>query len=339
MLDTELLQKVKRKKLDEVESEWTSRVDSSPRDVAWFLAVARELRAVKAHQKMAELIMLLADGLAVEEAWEEMLDVLREGIALVPRNKELREKAVECLRAAYARRADLDEVIEFFGLTAAEDPVRAFDDLRDWLRFEPGAGFHLAGRGLGIVSDVNLALQKVQLKFEKTAPLVVRRDEAKKLLTWIPPDHFMMRRLEDPESVRAEAKADPGALMRELLTRFGRPLTAAEIRDCMSGVVEGARWSTWWNKAKSHPQVLSDKKKKNAFVWSDSSEAAEQSVRATGELYHLCRTWLAGVRVAQQRPQEAVAWIDPTGRLPVKRATNDRWHLLFPHASFDPSRN
>jgi hypothetical protein len=60
-----------------------------------------------------------------------------------------------------------------------------------------------------------------------------------------------------------------------------------------------------------------------------AERAAEEAVRATGELYHLCRTWLGGVRAAQGRPKEAIDWIDPTGRLPVKRTTNDRWHLLF----------
>lgn len=60
-----------------------------------------------------------------------------------------------------------------------------------------------------------------------------------------------------------------------------------------------------------------------------AGKAAKQSVRATGELYHLCRTWLGGVRVAQGRPKEAIDWIDPTGRVPVKRVTDDRWHLLF----------
>jgi transcription elongation GreA/GreB family factor len=278
MLDADLLQKVKRKKLDEVEAEWVSRVESSPREVGWFFAVAREMRAAKAHVKMVELLVLLADGLAVEGAWEEAFDALREGVALAPRNKELRDKVVECVRAAYPERADLEDVIEFFAVETADDPLKAFEEMRNWLRFERGAGFYLTGRGLGKVADVNLALQKVQIKFEKTAPLVVRRDEAAKLLTWIPPDHFMMRRIEDPEGVRAEAKADPGALMRDLLKRFGRPMTAAEIRDCMAGIVEGSRWSSWWTKAKAHPQVLSDKRKKNAFVWSDTSEAAEQSV-------------------------------------------------------------
>ncbi|MGH2569883.1 MAG: hypothetical protein ACRDGR_01570, partial [bacterium] len=141
-LDAELLQKVKRRKLDEVETEWVRRVEASPRDVGWFVAVAREMRAAKAHAKMAELLELLADGLALEGAWEEAFDALREGIALAPRNKELRAKVVECVHAAYTRREDLDEVIQFFGLEAAEDPVKAFDEMRHWLRFEKGAGFY-----------------------------------------------------------------------------------------------------------------------------------------------------------------------------------------------------
>jgi transcription elongation GreA/GreB family factor len=279
-LDGDLVQKIKRKKLDEVEAEWNRRMESGAEGVSWFVEVARELRAAKAHAKLAELLALLADGLATEDRWEEAFDVLAEGVDLVPRNREFRNKVVEIVRARYVERADVEEVLAFFSLEGAEQPQRSFAELREWLRFEPGAGFYLFGRGLGKVAEVNLALQKIQLKFEKSQPLVVRRDEAKRLLTWIPREHFMMRRLDDPEGVRREARQDPGAFMKELFERFDRPLAANEIRECMSGVIEGGEWSAWWARAKSHRQVLPSPERKNAFVWSESSEAVERAILA-----------------------------------------------------------
>jgi transcription elongation factor GreA len=277
-LETELRQKIRRKKLDEVESAWAERAEESPRDLDWFLEVAREMRAAKALPQMADLLSYLVDALGVAGAWEEAFDALREGIALSPRNKDLRRKAIEAARTRYADRDSVDDTLAVFDLEEAEDPLRAFDEMRDWLRFAEGEGFWLFGRGLGKVVETNLPLQKVKLRFEKAAPLVVRRDEARMLLTWIPPDHFMLRRLEDPDGVRKEARANPGDFVRQLLVCFGRPLTAAEIRECMTGVVEGGAWTSWWAKARTHPQVLPSKEKKGAFSWTGSSAEAERSI-------------------------------------------------------------
>ncbi len=279
-IETDILQIIKKKKFDDVELTWLSRVTSNPRDTGWFFEVARELRGAKANAQVGELLGMLADALAAEGSWEAAFDVLAEGLALVPRQKSIREKAIELVTKRYAGRRDLTEAVSTFALETTEDPAGAFGDLRDWLRFEIGAGYFLFGRGLGRVVETNLALQKVKIKFEKATPLVVRRDEAKKLLTWLPPEHFMMRRLEDPQGVRARAAAEPDAVLRELLTHFRRPLTAGEIRECMTGVVEGPQWSSWWNRAKSHPQVLTSRERKSAFAWSQSSEAADISVLA-----------------------------------------------------------
>ncbi len=279
-LDSDLQHQIKKKDYEAVESAWTARIDSALQDFEWFSAVARELAAYKGHVKLMELLDLLADSLAGEESWEKTFDAIRLSIELVPRNKATRTKALELFTARYGSRTDLAECIAFFDLDEAAEPLRAYDALREWLRFEIGAGVFLLGRGLGKVAEVNLALQKIKVRFEKAAPLVVKRDEAKKLLTWVPEDHFMMRRLADPEGVAAEAKADPGAIMRELLASFDRPLASGEIRECMTGVIEGAKWNSWWNKAKSHPQVLPSKRRKGAFVWSESSEAAEKTLLA-----------------------------------------------------------
>ncbi len=279
-IDSEILQAIKKKKFEEIESIWVARSEAKPRELEWFLDVARELRTAKANAQVADLFALLIDTLAAEQAWEDAFEMATQGLALVPRQKSIREKAGELVRARHAERPDIDEVLATFPFDAAEDPGPPFADLRDWLRFEIGAGYFLFGRGLGRVVETNLALQKVKIKFEKATPLVVRRDEARKLLVWLPNEHFMMRRLEDPEGVKARALAEPDSALRDLLTHFNRPLTAGEIKECMTGVVEGSQWSSWWNRAKAHPQVLSSRDRKNAFLWSRSTEAADTSILA-----------------------------------------------------------
>lgn len=276
--DSDLLQRIRKSNLDEVEAAWNARLPNAARDLTWFLDVARELRSVKAHAKMAELMMLLVDALAVEDEWEAAYDVMRGALDLVPKNREARTKVVDMTKVRYKDRTDLPEILAFFDVEAAEDPVRIFDRLRAWLRFGVGEGFWLFGRGLGKVAEINLALQRIEVRFEKAAKLVMRADEAQRLITWIPSEHFMMRRLSDPEGVTKEAQADPGAFVRDLLRCFRRPLTAGEIRECMTGIIEGAKWSTWWSRARAHPQLLASRDKKGAFEWTESAASGDRAV-------------------------------------------------------------
>ncbi|MCA9752046.1 MAG: GreA/GreB family elongation factor [Gemmatimonadetes bacterium] len=277
-LSDELQTNIRKKNTDEIESEWNSHVESNPTDLAWFRAVLTDMRAAKLQSKLSDLVLAAADMHAAADRWEPAFDVVREGLVLIPRLREFRMKGLELVETRYASRPDLEDILARFELSEAEEPLKTFDQLRDWLRYEPGATFWLFGRGLGKVAEANLGLSKIQVRFEKAAPLVMRTDEASKLLTWLPAEHFMVRRLEDPAGVKKEAKEDPGAFMRELLECFGRPLTSAEIKECMTGVIEGAAWTAWWNRAKAHPQVLPSPEKRNAFTWSHSAETVERSL-------------------------------------------------------------
>jgi transcription elongation GreA/GreB family factor len=278
--ESELVTRIRKSNLEEVEATWNARLSGSPRELRWFFDVAREMRTIKAHARMSELMLLLVDALAVDGEWEPSFDALREALDLVPKNRDVRAKVAEAAQSRYAGRVDLAEALAFFDVENAEDPVRAFDRLRAWLRFSRGEGFWLFGRGLGKVHDTNLALQRIEIRFEKAGPLVIRADEAQRLLTWIPAEHFMMRRLADPAGVAAEALKDPGEFVHQLFRCFRRPLAAAEIKECMSSVVDASKWTTFWNRARAHPQLLASRDKKGAFEWTESAETADRAVIA-----------------------------------------------------------
>jgi transcription elongation GreA/GreB family factor len=68
--------------------------------------------------------------------------------------------------------------------------------------------------------------------------------------------------------------------VRRLLESFGRPLTVGEVRDHFGGVVDDARWSSFWASARKHPQLLVAGASRGALVsWSASADEAEETVR------------------------------------------------------------
>src|SRR4030095_5292490 len=81
--------------------------------------------------------------------------------------------------------------------------------------------------------------------------------------------------IEEPERLHA---LSPPELLERILTSFARPVTVAELRDAVEGLVPAERWSTWWTAARKHPQVVASSTVRNAYVWAGSSEEATAAV-------------------------------------------------------------
>ena len=103
---------------------------------------------------------------------------------------------------------------------------------------------------------------------------------AEKNLVPLPEGHFLRRKVEDPEGLKAFAESEPSEALRLLLTSFGRSLTVQEVKDHFAGLVPEERWTPFWTAARKNRQVLVSGSAKSAKVtWSDSADAAEGSVR------------------------------------------------------------
>src|SRR5262249_52315115 len=142
-----------------------------------------------------------------------------------------------------------------------------------------GEIYFMPGRGAGRLSEMNPALDVMRLEVAG-AKVPLSLVSAEKNLTRLPADHFLRKKVEDPSALAALAEKDPSETVRWLLASFGKPLTVAEIKEHVSGVVPEARWSAFWAAARKHPQLLVSGSAKSASVsWSASVDAAEGTVR------------------------------------------------------------
>ncbi|MGH9441113.1 MAG: GreA/GreB family elongation factor, partial [Thermoanaerobaculia bacterium] len=146
--------------------------------------------------------------------------------------------------------------------------------------FKPGEVFYFAGHGSGRVVDLNPAIDSVRFEFERGERLSLPPGAAAKNLIPLPVGDFRRERLEDREGLSARAAADPAETVHHLLRSVGRPLTAVEIKDSFSGIVAPEKWTSFWNAARKHPQlVLSGAGKSAVYAWTGSAQAAADSVR------------------------------------------------------------
>src|SRR6266542_3266430 len=272
---------IEKKKFDDLESLWMNQLDSDPRDVDVFLKTAKALRKAEQRTLSDTLVGLLSDILLERKLWPQRLAVLKELGRLSKHPSHLRQPIEQALRGAYGKHRGFARAFELSGFNdAAANPVERADKIEMWLQYDQGEYFFMAGRGAGVVTELNPDLGICRLDFEKDKRVSVPLGAAAKYLVPLPEGHVLREKFTAPEKVRKEAVASPPQFFARILQSFGRPMTMGEVRDAVIGLVPDEKWTSWWTSARKNPQiVVSGSGAKAAYSWSASSGAADTVIR------------------------------------------------------------
>ena len=105
--------------------------------------------------------------------------------------------------------------------------------------------------GFGRVAEWNLLLNQIVIDFKAKPKHAMQLAYAADNLTPIPPQHFLARKANEPDAIRALLKSDPAAVVRNILEGFGGKATLTQISETMIGdLFNEAEWKRWWASAK-----------------------------------------------------------------------------------------
>jgi len=128
--------------------------------------------------------------------------------------------------------------------------------------------------------ELNPELGIARLDFEKEKRVSVPLGAAGKFLVPITEGHVLHEKFTEPDKIRAEAAKSPSAFFARILQSFARPMTMAEVRDAIIGIVPDEKWSSWWTSSRKNPQiVVSGTGAKATYSWSASTGEADQTIR------------------------------------------------------------
>jgi transcription elongation GreA/GreB family factor len=276
-LPGEVQELVEKRKLDELEDLWIRRAGETPEDHAFFFALAAAVKKKGSGAKALSWLRLLADQ--QDAAGPGRLAVLREVARMSPTDSAVRGELEAALRARHASHPVLAAVLARNPLAGSKDPAETADRADRWLRFQVGEVYLMAGRGPGRLVEMNPALDVMRLDVGGTlVPLSLLT--AEKNLTVLPAGHFLRRKVEELQGLRALAGEDPVGTLRALLESVGGALPLAQVKEHFAGIVEEARWTSFWAAARRDPRVLVAGGGKNAAVsWTGSADEAAGSVR------------------------------------------------------------
>jgi transcription elongation GreA/GreB family factor len=266
-----------------VESDWLGHLGEAPDDLDYFVGVARALVGTAEEERARFLLEMLDEQLKDQKRWSLRLKLLERAGAILLPGERLHPEILATLDALYTGRPTYKGLREAVGLTKAIHDIpktwEKVERLVGLLLFDVGAVVLMQGRGAGRVVEANLGLESFKVDFERFPGLTVGFKAAPKLLQPLAPGHVLRRKLEEPKVLAA---LPPTELLRAILTSFGKPMTAGEVREVVAGLVSESGWTSWWGAARKHPQVVSSGTgSRQTYSWAESSGDALDSVWKT----------------------------------------------------------
>lgn len=272
---------IAKKKFDELESLWMNQLERDPSDVDALISTAKALRKAEQRTQSDTFLGLLGDTLLEQKLWPQRLAVLKELGRLSKHPANLRSSVEQALRGTHGSHRSFQRVFEFANFNdPASNPIERAEKIEAWLAYDEGEVFFMAGRGAGIVTELNPELGITRLDFEKDKRIAVPLGAAGKYLVPLPEGHVLREKFKDLPKVREEAAKKPADFLARLLQSFRRPMTTPEVRDAVTGIVPDEKWTSWWTSARKNPQVVvSGTGAKATYQWNASAEGAGNAVR------------------------------------------------------------
>jgi transcription elongation GreA/GreB family factor len=139
--------------------------------------------------------------------------------------------------------AEVEKLVESGKLT-----TKAAEQLE---QLRPGSFCLHKSWGFGQVAEWNLLLNQIVIDFKTKPKHPMQLGYAAENLTPIPPKHFLARKVQEPDAIKALLKSDPAAVVRNILEGFDGKATLAQISEVLVGdLFTEAEWKRWWTSAK-----------------------------------------------------------------------------------------
>ncbi|MDX1632093.1 MAG: GreA/GreB family elongation factor [Thermoanaerobaculia bacterium] len=279
----EMRSAVEAGEMEAVEERWLELLDREPLDLETLGEMARLVEESGEGETARLLLSLAEDQLSDRGREEGRLELLRyAGELLYEDPGALHDEILATLETLHGERPSFEGLAEKVGLHRAPEDIpktwSKVDRFRGLVTRDEGTIVLMEGKGAGRVVEVNLQLDTLKVELEGLGRVGVGLTVAEKVLRPLPADHVLRRKLEYPAELREMVSEDPEGLVRTVLESFEEPLSAREIRDVLSEIVDDGEWSDFWSLVKSHPRMVGIPGGRKTYRWAESADAARADV-------------------------------------------------------------
>ncbi|MCU0304937.1 MAG: GreA/GreB family elongation factor [Thermoanaerobaculales bacterium] len=242
---------------DRVEELWLEALDRDRIRVDELLEVRHLLWEAGRKNLALTLLDLLSETLEERDDPFQTLAVLKEQVRLADKpGGRLVERLQRALTATRADSPSLEAVVSRYPLTSQRRPTEALAAIESWLDHDRGTVVEVAGQGVGRVIELNLELDNIKVDLGGRRPVSVPFGAVSRYLRPLPEGDFRRRKVEDPSSLAAFVRDDPGGALVELIESLGNDVDVTSIKAGLEGVLDPTGWTSWWGRARKHPRIL-----------------------------------------------------------------------------------
>ncbi|MDY7092513.1 MAG: GreA/GreB family elongation factor [Acidobacteriota bacterium] len=267
---------------DSIEDEWLAQSGRDPENLDYFIGVARALQGQGQADRARTLLELLDDQISDRGLWRLRLKMLRRARALIYDDEEMHRAILATLKEIHGDHSMYELMVDKLGLNKAiRDISKTWEKaerLESLMGFDVGTVVLMKGKGAGKIQEINLQLDTFKVDFPKHPGLMVGFRAAAKMLIALTEGHILRRKMDEPDQLKKLAKDDPPELLRLVLQSYNEERTAAQIKQDLTGVVTPKRWTSWWNAARKHPQVITETSGRASYRWAATSAHAFEAV-------------------------------------------------------------
>lgn len=267
---------LRKKDADGLDTLWLELTESNAKVESLFELVDTLLKS-ELRDKVATLLSVLLSHLKERNESAGALLVLKRLAALTPNERYLRREIGVAFFQAFPDRPRLETFVSKSELTDDKPILEAVEFIERCLAFDAGSFVYDTEMGMGRVKDLDLMVDKLVVDFGKDKPVTYHLGAAFKHLTPVSPDHFLLRKQNDPDGLRQMAAADPLELFRSLLKCFDRPLKPREIKSYLEGIVSEDQWDGFWNRVRklsaAEPNIRALTKPERSFQWLEQASS------------------------------------------------------------------
>jgi len=261
---------------DRIEELWLESLDRDRIRVDELLEVRRLIFQAGRKNLAMTLLDLLVDTLEGRDDPFQTMAALKEQVRLVGKpDAALVERLRKTLAATRANSPSLDAVVSRYPLTSQKKTAETIKNIENWLNHDTGTIVEVMGQGVGRVIELNLELDNIKVDLGGRRPVSVPFGAVSRYLKPLPEGDFRRRNVENAEELTKFALEDPGQALVELIESLGQDVSVSAIKAGLVGVVPEKNWTSWWNKARKHPRILtSGTGSRLRYSVSDSAENA-----------------------------------------------------------------
>lgn len=129
--------------------------------------------------------------------------------------------------------------------TLTQQAAKALEDL------PPGAYCLHKSWGFGRIASLNLELNQIVVDFKSKKGHVMQSQYAAESLAPLPDNHILVRKVTETAAIKAQAKEDPGGLVRSILRNYEGRANQDQIANALSGeIFNEAEFKRWWDATK-----------------------------------------------------------------------------------------